>query len=113
MLLAARPHHESRTTYHRERIAFSNVRCLRKIHVVDRVNHILRRDHATAEPATIEAFDGILAALHTVKLDVDLAIVIVETEADMHDVAILVLALSFDIVFELLLPACCGLPASC
>ena len=83
----------------------SQVQGFRKVHVVDGVHHELRRDHLAAEPAPVEAANGILAAFHAVELDVDLAVVVVEREADMNDMAVLVLALCRDVFFESLLPA--------
>lgn len=52
---------------------------LREIHVIDSFHHVLSRDHATTEVATVEATDSVLATLDAVELDVDLAIVIVES----------------------------------
>ena len=51
---------------------------LRKVHVVNSVNHILSRDHSSTEVSTVEAADSVHAAFNSVELDVDLAIVIVE-----------------------------------
>lgn len=48
-----------------------------EVHVVDSVDHVLCRKHATAEVATVEATESILAAFDVVELDVDLAIVVV------------------------------------
>ena len=76
--------------------------------MVHRINDVLRRDHAATEPASIQAADRILATLHTVKFDVDLAVVVVEAETDMHDVAVLVLAFFFDVAFEFFLPVWFG-----
>lgn len=85
---------------------------LREVHVIDSVHHILRRDHAAAEVTAIQAANSVLSALDTVELDVDFAIVVVESEADVHDHAVLLVALFSDILFELLLPVLRGLPKS-
>ena len=77
--------------------------------MVDCIDHILRRDHATAEEASVQATHSVLAALYTVKLDVDLTVVGVTGEADMDDLAVTVVALLTDVVLELLLPARLGL----
>ena len=77
----------------------SDIRRLRKVHVVDRVDDILRRDHLTAEVAPVEAADCVLAALHTVKLDVDLTVVVVQSEVDVDDLPVFVFAFGADVVF--------------
>ena len=64
----------------------------------------MRSDALAAEEATVQALDGILAALDTVKLDVDLAFVGVEGDAEVDDDAVLALAFGFDVVLKFLLP---------
>jgi len=83
----------------------SQVQSFGKVHVVDGVHHELRRDHLAAKPAPVEAADGVLATFHAVELDVDLAVVVVEREADMHDMTVLVFALFRDVFFKGFLPA--------
>ncbi len=68
------------------------------------VHDILRRNHLAVEEASIEATDRVLAALHTVKLDVDFTFVGVRIDADVRDDAVLLLALAFDLALELLAP---------
>lgn len=75
-----------------------------KVHVVDSVHHELCRDHATAEVASVEAADSVLATLDAIEFDVDLPVVVVEGETDMNNVAVLVFALLAHIIFEFLLP---------
>jgi hypothetical protein len=65
----------------------------------------LRRDTLTAEEATVEAFDGILAALDAVKLDVDLSIGGSGSDADVDDLPIATATLFLDVFLELFVPA--------
>lgn len=81
--------------------------------MVDGINDILCRDHASAEPTAVKTSNGVFAALDTVKLDVDLAIIVVECKADVHDLAILLVTLVLDVVLELVLPVGVGLSVSC
>lgn len=77
---------------------------LGKVHVVDCVDNILRRDLAAVEPAAVEAKDGRFASLDAVELDVDLAVIVIEGEVDVDDFAVLAVALALDIVLQGLLP---------
>ena len=88
----------------------SGVRRLGEVHVVDSVDDVLRRDHATGKVASVQTADGVLAALDAIELDVDLAVVVVECETDVNDVAVFIFALEADVLFKLLLPAGLGLP---
>ena len=81
-----------------------DLRCLGKVHVIDGINDVLSRDHAPAEPTAVETSNGVFAALDTVKLDVDLAIVVVERKADVDDLAILLVTFVLDVILELVLP---------
>lgn len=72
--------------------------------MVDSVDHIVCSKHAAAEVATVEALVGVLATLDAVEFDVDFAVVVVEGEVDVYDFAVLVLALSLDILLEFLGP---------
>lgn len=58
-------------------------------------------DHAASEVASVEALDGVLAALDLVELEVDLAGG-VSVDGNVHNAAILVLALGLDVFFEFL-----------
>ena len=78
--------------------------------MVDCVHHELSRDHTTSEVATVETADGILTTLDAIELDVNLTVVVVECEADVDNVAVLVFALLAYVVFELRLPVWLGLP---
>ena len=68
------------------------------------INHILGRNHLSGEVASIEATNRILAALLAVEFDVEFAVVVVEPDADVDDVAVLLFAFAADVVFEFLLP---------
>ena len=80
--------------------------------MVDCVDHVLRRDHSAAVHASVEATVGVLATLHAVELEVDLAVVVVECKANVHNVTVLVFALGADVFLELFLPASLGLPVN-
>jgi hypothetical protein len=69
------------------------------------VDNILRRDHLTAEVASVETADRVLAALHTVEFEVDFAVVGVEGDAEVDDDAVFLVAFATDVFLELLLPA--------
>lgn len=95
-----------------QKLTFSDIRRLWEVHVVHMIDHVLRRDHPAAEVTSVETADCVLAALATVELNVDLAVVILETQTDVDDVAVLVLAFGADIIFQLLLPAFLSLSVS-
>jgi hypothetical protein len=65
----------------------------------------LRGDTLAAEEATVEAFDGILAALDTVKLDVDLSVGGSGSDANVDDLPVATAALFLDVFLELFVPA--------
>jgi hypothetical protein len=65
----------------------------------------LRSDALAAEEATVEAFDGILAALDTVKLDVDLSVGRSGSNANVDDLPVATATLFLDIFLKLLVPA--------
>lgn len=91
--------HHARGTY------LLDIGRLREVHVVDGVDDVLGRDVMTAEETTLEALDGVLAASDAVEFDVDLALGGTWSHADVDDLAIAVLTLALDVLFELLLPA--------
>ena len=76
--------------------------------MVDRFDHILSRDHTSTEPAPVETTNCVLTALCTVEFDEDLAFVVLKTETDVDDFAILVVAFCFDVVGQFFLPAVLG-----
>lgn len=90
----------------------SHVCGLWKHHVVDGVHNVLRRDHAPAEPASVESTNCVFAAQGSVEFEKHLAVVVIQSQADVHDFAVLLLAFALDVVFQLLLPACASLPVS-
>ena len=61
--------------------------------------------------ATIETLERVGAALNAIEFDVDLAVVVVELQIDVHDDAILVLAFCLEVVDKLGLPAWFSLPS--
>lgn len=65
----------------------------------------MRSDALAAEEATVQAFDGILAALDTVKLDVDLSVGGSGSNANVNDLPVAVATLFFDVFLELFVPA--------
>jgi hypothetical protein len=65
----------------------------------------LRGDALAAEETTVEAFDGILAALDTVKLDVDLAVGGSGSNANVDDLPVATATFFLDVFLELLVPA--------
>lgn len=77
---------------------------LGKVHVVDCVDNVLRRDLATVEPAAVETENGSFASLDAVELDVDLTVIIVEGEVEVDDFAVLAVTLALNIVLQGLLP---------
>lgn len=81
-----------------------HLRGLWEVHVVDCIDHVLSGDHASAEPPAVETSNSVLAALDTVKFDVDFAIVVVECKADVNDLAILLVTFALDVFLELVLP---------
>ena len=83
-----------------------------KVHGVDSVHHILGSEHAATEPTTIETLEGVLATLYTVKLDVDFAIIVVESQVEVDDFAVLLLALSLDVLLEVFRPVWLSFPAT-
>jgi hypothetical protein len=78
---------------------------------VDCVNNWLCADLPTAKESPVETLDCILAALHPVKLEVDVALS-VGIEGNVHHMAIFIFALCADIVFELLDPRFAFLPTA-
>ena len=78
--------------------------------MVDSIDDVLRSDSTTSKEAAIETTDSVLTALNAIELDVDLAVIIVESEADVHNLAVLFVALSLDVFFEFLLPSRLSLP---
>ena len=77
--------------------------CSRKQAAVDRVYNRLRGDLPTSKEAPIQALDRVLAALHTVKLKIDVTSSVV-VEGNVHYMAILLLALGAHVIFELFDP---------
>lgn len=76
-----------------------------EVHVVDGVHKVLCGDALAAEEATVEAFDGILAALDTVKLDVDLSVGGSGSDANVDDLPVATAAFFLDVFLELFVPA--------
>jgi hypothetical protein len=87
------------------RLQTLDVRRLGEVHVVDGVHEVLRSDALAAEEATVQAFDGILAALDTVKLDVDLAVGGSGSNANVDDLPVATATLFLDVFLELFVPA--------
>lgn len=88
---------------------FPSVWGLGEDHVVDCINDVGSRKLFAAEPATVEALDCVFATLYTVKLDVDFAVVVVQSKTKVNDLAILVFALVAHLGLEFLLPTFLGL----
>jgi hypothetical protein len=65
----------------------------------------LRSDALAAEEATVQALDGILAALDTVKLDVDLSVGGSGSNTNVDDLPVTTAALLLDVFLELFVPA--------
>ena len=83
----------------------SNCTGLREVHVVHSIDEVLCGDTLTSEEAAVKALDGVLAALDTVKLDVNLSISGAGSNTDVHYLPVVVVALFFDIFFELFVPS--------
>ena len=77
---------------------------------VNSINNRRGANHPTAKVSPIKTLDRVLSALHTVELEIDVALA-VWVEGDMHDMAVLLLGLGADVVFELLFPVLSSLPA--
>lgn len=75
----------------------------RKEAAIDSIHDRLRTNLFTAEESTVEAFDGIFAALDSVKLEVDVALRI-GINCNVNDVTIFFFALSADVILQLLNP---------
>jgi hypothetical protein len=71
---------------------------------VDSVNNRLGTDLTSTKESSIQALDGVLASLYTIKLKVDVTLG-VGVKSNVDDVTIFLLTLGFDIVFELLYPS--------
>jgi hypothetical protein len=70
---------------------------------VNGVNDRLRGDLPTAKEATVQALNGFLTARDSLEFEVDVALS-VRIQGDMNNLAVLVLAFGFDVVFELFDP---------
>lgn len=79
--------------------------------VINSIHDEGRIDHAASEVATVEALNGVLSALHLLELEVNFALGVL-VGGDVHNAAILGLALRFDIVLEFLYPVFAGFPIS-
>lgn len=77
---------------------------LGEVHVVDSVHKVLCSDALTPEETAVQALDGVLASLDTVKFDVDLSVSRSGSNADVHYLPVAAVALFFDILFELSVP---------
>ena len=73
--------------------------CPREQTAVNRIYDRLCRNLPAPKEAPVQALDRILAALHTVKLEIDVAGRVV-VESNVHDMAVLLLALGAHVVFE-------------
>ena len=82
-----------------------DVRRLGEVHVVDGVHKILRSDALATEEATVQAFDGVLASLNTVKLDVNFAVGGSRGNANVYDLPVATGTLLLDVFLELFVPA--------
>ena len=80
--------------------------------MIDSFHHVLGSDRVTAEEAAIQTANGVLAALNTVELDVNLTIIVVEYEADVLDMTVLVFAFLLHVIFKVLLPVRFSFPAT-
>jgi hypothetical protein len=78
--------------YEEEPSTYLYVRRLGEVHVVHSVHEVLCGDALTTEETAVQALDRVLAALDTVKFDV-------------HNLPVVAVALFFDVLFELLVPA--------
>jgi len=78
---------------------------LREVHVVNSLHEVLRSDALATEETAVEALDGILAALDTVKLDVDLSISGTGSNTDVHNLPVVAVAFFLDVFLELLVPS--------
>jgi hypothetical protein len=81
------------------------IRRLGEIHVVHSVHEVLCGDALTTEETAVQALDRVLAALDTVKFDVDLAVSGTGSNTDVHNLPVVAVALFFDVLLELLVPA--------
>ena len=63
----------------------------------------MRSNLSATEESAVEALDGVLAALHTIKFEIDIALGIC-VERDVDNMSILFLTLGTNIIFELLDP---------
>lgn len=82
-----------------------DVGSLGEVHVVDGVDDELCSDVTATEETTLKTLDGVLSALYAIELDVNLAIGRAGSDTNVDDLTVTVLALAFDVLFELLLPA--------
>lgn len=98
------PSPDTRACEERSGGTYLYVRCLREVHVVHSVHEVLRGDALTTEETAVQTLDGVLTALDTVELDVDLSVGRTGSDADVHDLAVAAVALLFDVLFELLVP---------
>ena len=76
---------------------------------VDSIDDRLRGNNSSAEESTVKSFDGVLAALNSVELKVDVALR-VRIYSNVNNVTVFVFALSADIVFKFLNPVVTLLP---
>jgi hypothetical protein len=81
---------------------------------VDGIHNVICGDHSAAKIATVQALHGLFATLHTVKLDID--VTCIDVQSDMDDMSVASLALSFDIILQFFVPVGVArgfLPAKC
>lgn len=82
----------------------------REVHVVDGIDDWLGSERSPTKVTAIEALEGVVAALHVGKLDVDFTVVRVAEETAVHNGAIPVVALFTEVVFEVFHPVRFGFP---
>jgi hypothetical protein len=85
--------------------AYLYVRRLGEVHVVHSVHKVLCGDALATEETAVQALDRVLAALDTVKFDVDLAVSGTGSNTNVYNLPVVGVALFFDVLFKLLVPA--------
>lgn len=90
-------------------LSASTLCCFGKQGVVDGIDEGLGADLASSEVSAVKAFDGIFAALYTVKFQVDVTLR-VWIHGDVDYVTVLVIAFMTDIVFQFFHPAVAFFP---
>lgn len=76
---------------------------------VDSIHNRLSADLPTTEESPVEALDGVLTSLYTIKLEVDVTLS-VRIKGNVDNMTVFLLTFSFDIVFKLLDPSVAFFP---